>query len=103
MLHQDRKEGESKSFTEGNSPKIAFVYDWLVNYNMGGGEKVLEALMEIWPEAPVFTLIHDPSGPCGRLTTGREIIPSFIQHLPGYNHIDIVIKLVNIMTISIWL
>ena len=25
---------------------------------MRGGEKVLEALLEIWPEAPVFTLFH---------------------------------------------
>lgn len=66
-----------------NDPKVAFVYDWLVNYNIGGGEKVLAALMEIWPDAPTFTIVHDPSGPCGLLTHGKQIKPSLIQHLPG--------------------
>ena len=69
--------------TNKETPKIAFIYDWLVNYNMGGGEKVLEALMEIWPEAPTFTLVHDPTGPCGALTNGKQVNPSLIQHLPG--------------------
>ena len=64
-------------------PTIAFLYDWLVNYNMGGGEKVLEALMEIWPDAPIFTLVHDPTGPCAALTHGKQVNTSLIQHLPG--------------------
>ena len=64
-------------------PRIAFVYDWLVNYNIGGGEKVLEALMELWPEAPIFTLVYDPTGPCGLLTNGKQVKPSLIQLLPG--------------------
>jgi glycosyltransferase involved in cell wall biosynthesis len=62
-------------------PKISFVHDWLVTY--GGGEKTLAAMMEVWPEAPVYTLVHDPDGPCRGFTQGKIIHTSFIQKLPG--------------------
>jgi glycosyltransferase involved in cell wall biosynthesis len=73
----------NKDTSSGDDPKIVFVYDWLVNYNMGGGEKVLAALMEIWPAAPTFTLVHDPRGPCAALTKGKQVNTSLIQYLPG--------------------
>ena len=38
--------------------KIALVHDYLVQD--GGAEKVLKSLHEIWPEAPIFVLFHDP-------------------------------------------
>jgi len=41
------------------SPKIAFVYD-RVN-KIGGAERVLEALHEIWPEAPLYTSVYEKS------------------------------------------
>lgn len=37
--------------------KVAFVHDWLVSCR--GGEKVLEALLPLFPGAPVFTLFYD--------------------------------------------
>lgn len=37
--------------------RVAFVHDWLVTYR--GGEKVLEALAELYPEAPIYTLFYD--------------------------------------------
>ncbi|HEY5611688.1 MAG TPA: glycosyltransferase [Thermoanaerobaculia bacterium] len=36
--------------------KVALVHDWLTG--MRGGEKVLEAILEMFPEAEVFTLFH---------------------------------------------
>ncbi|MDH4273107.1 MAG: glycosyltransferase family 4 protein, partial [Candidatus Aminicenantes bacterium] len=36
--------------------KVALVHDWLTGQR--GGEKVLEVLAEIFPEAPVYTLFH---------------------------------------------
>jgi glycosyltransferase involved in cell wall biosynthesis len=36
--------------------KVAFVHDWLVTYR--GGEKVLEALIGLYPEAPIYTLFY---------------------------------------------
>lgn len=40
--------------------KIALVHDFLREY--GGGERVLEVLHEMFPEAPVFTAYLNPSG-----------------------------------------
>ena len=37
--------------------KIAIAHDSLTQ--MGGAERVLQALHEIYPEAPVFTLVYD--------------------------------------------
>ena len=37
--------------------RVAFVHDWLTTYR--GGEKVLEALLELYPEAPIYTLFYD--------------------------------------------
>ena len=38
--------------------KIALIHDWLTG--MRGGEKCLEALCELYPDADLFTLIHNP-------------------------------------------
>lgn len=37
--------------------KVCFVHDWLVTYR--GGEKVLQSLGKIFPEAPIYTLFYD--------------------------------------------
>ena len=36
--------------------RIALVHDWLTG--MRGGEKVLDALSERYPQAEIFTLVH---------------------------------------------
>jgi len=49
---------------------------------MRGGERVLEALLALYPEATIHTLVHAP----GRVSAAiekRPIRTSFIQHLPG--------------------
>ncbi len=38
--------------------RVALVHDFLVQ--MGGAEKVLEALHDLYPDAPVFTSVYDP-------------------------------------------
>lgn len=40
------------------APKIAIVHDWLTN--MGGGENVVLALHEAFPDAPVYTSTYTP-------------------------------------------
>jgi len=37
--------------------RVALVHEFLVQY--GGAERVLEALAEIWPDAPIYTLYYD--------------------------------------------
>ena len=38
-----------------DTKKIAIVHDWLTN--MGGAEKVIESFINIYPEAPIYTLM----------------------------------------------
>lgn len=59
--------------------RVALVHDHL-NQN-GGAERVLLALQSLWPEAPTFTLVHDPSA-FGDMFAGREIRTSFLQRIP---------------------
>ncbi len=40
------------------APRVALVHYWLLNWR--GGEKVLEGLGRIFPEADIFTLFYDP-------------------------------------------
>ncbi|MFY7930745.1 MAG: glycosyltransferase [Oligoflexus sp.] len=45
-------------FGERRRMRVAYVHDWLVTYR--GGERVLEAMLDLYPEAPVYTLFYDP-------------------------------------------
>ena len=59
--------------------RIALVHDWLTG--MRGGEKCLEALCELYPDAPIFTLLHHP-GSVSPAIERHTIHTSFIQSLP---------------------
>jgi len=59
--------------------KIALVHDYLVQY--GGAERVLECLAEIWPYAPIYTLIYDEEKTHG-IFKGKRIYTSFLQNIP---------------------
>ena len=39
------------------SPRVAIVADWLVS--LGGAERVLEALAELYPKAPIYTPLYN--------------------------------------------
>jgi glycosyltransferase involved in cell wall biosynthesis len=59
--------------------KIALIHDWLTG--MRGGEKCLEVLCELFPEATLFTLLHK-EGSVSETITRMKIKTSFIQSLP---------------------
>jgi len=59
--------------------KIALVHDWLTG--MRGGEKVLEAMCEVWPDADLYTLLYLP-GKLSPIIEKRRIFTSFINRLP---------------------
>jgi glycosyltransferase involved in cell wall biosynthesis len=61
--------------------KIALVHDFLDQY--GGAERVLEALCEMFPEAPIFTLLYDKERLRGKFAD-REIQASFLQKFPEF-------------------
>lgn len=59
--------------------RVALVHDWLTG--MRGGEKVLEVLCELFPDAPLHTLLHLP-GSVSPVIEDRPIRTSFLQRLP---------------------
>ncbi|HMN19360.1 MAG TPA: glycosyltransferase [Candidatus Moranbacteria bacterium] len=59
--------------------KIALVHDYLVQY--GGAERVLECFCELYPEAPIYTLVHDKEVMRGHFAD-RRIYTSFLQKMP---------------------
>jgi len=62
-----------------SSLKVALVHDWLTG--MRGGEKALETLCEMFPDAPLWTLVHVP-GSVSEAIEARKIHTSFLQHMP---------------------
>ena len=59
--------------------KVAIIHYWLVG--MRGGEKVVEALCEMYPQADIFTHVYVPEMVSERIRQHR-IIPTFINSLP---------------------
>jgi glycosyltransferase involved in cell wall biosynthesis len=69
-------------------PRVALVHDWLTG--MRGGEKVLEVLCDLFPDAALFTLVHVR----GSVTPAIERLApraSVLSRLPGiarvYRHL----------------
>lgn len=60
--------------------RVALVHDWL--NGMRGGEKVLEVLCELYPQAEIFTLVYDPARISDTIRA-HQVHTSFIQKLPG--------------------
>jgi hypothetical protein len=60
--------------------RIALVHDWL--NQMGGAEDVLEALVEMYSDAPIYTSMYAPDlmPPSYR---ARDICVTWMNHLPG--------------------
>jgi len=59
--------------------KIAIIHDWLTG--MRGGEKCLEVICKLYPDADLFTLLHIP-GKVSPEIESHPIHTSFIQKLP---------------------
>lgn len=61
-------------------PRVAIVHDWLTG--MRGGEKVLEALCEIYPDARLYSLVRIKGSVSARIE-GHAIRTSPVQWLPA--------------------
>lgn len=59
--------------------RVALVHDWLTG--LRGGERVLEQLCLLYPQADLFTLVHE-RGSCGDIIESRRITTSFLNRLP---------------------
>lgn len=63
--------------------KVAIVHYWLVG--MRGGEKVVEVLCDLYPNADIFTLVCDRSAISEKLRR-HHIKTSFLQNIGGVKH-----------------
>ncbi|MFA6982004.1 MAG: glycosyltransferase [Patescibacteria group bacterium] len=65
-------------------PRVVLIHDYLVQY--GGAEKTLEAIAEIFPDAPIYTGIYNPKS-IPETITRRKIITGknpFLKLFPKY-------------------
>ncbi len=60
--------------------KVAFSHDWL--NGMRGGEKCLEALCELYPQADIYTLFFDRSKISGPILN-HKIHESYLRRAPN--------------------
>ena len=65
--------------TRFSAPRVAIVHYWLVA--MRGGERVVERLLDIYPDADLFTHVYDPTKMSATIRKTR-VTTSFIQKLP---------------------
>ncbi|KKS89967.1 MAG: Glycosyl transferase group 1 [Candidatus Woesebacteria bacterium GW2011_GWA1_43_12] len=63
--------------------RVALVHDYLNEY--GGAERVLEALVELWPDAPIYTAFAVPGSSAAKAFADKKIITSWFQNIPFYN------------------
>jgi glycosyltransferase involved in cell wall biosynthesis len=67
----------------GSTVKVAIVHYWLVG--MRGGERVVEVLSDLYPDADLFTLVCNPDAISAKLRRHR-ITTSFLQKIGGVRH-----------------
>lgn len=64
--------------------KVVLLHDWLTGFR--GGERVLEVFCQMFPDAPIYTLIHK-EGSVGDVIESHTINTSFLSGIPGIaNH-----------------
>jgi glycosyltransferase involved in cell wall biosynthesis len=60
--------------------RVAIVHYWFVTFR--GGERVLEILADMFPQADIFTMVLDPKALPPSLRS-RNFTTSFLQRIPG--------------------
>ena len=66
---------------ENKKPKIALVHDYLICF--GGAERVLKSLRNLYPEAPIYTLLYDESK-MKKYFPNAKIRSSFLNKFPEF-------------------
>src|SRR5262249_34094942 len=79
FLAVEWRPSQSEGATAVAHVKIALVHDWLITWR--GGEKVLEALLELMPDADLYTLFHEPLAMPESIER-RAVHTAFVDGLP---------------------
>lgn len=64
--------------------KIAIIHDYLNEF--GGAERVLLALTEIWPDAPIYTSFYNKDSETYKRFKGKNIITSWVHKIPFFSN-----------------
>lgn len=78
-MPHDGREDLPVTTTLYRQPKVALIHYWLVG--MRGGEKVLEALCRMYPQADIFTHVYDPKTMSDTINRHR-VIETSVGRLP---------------------
>jgi glycosyltransferase involved in cell wall biosynthesis len=62
--------------------KVSLVHDYIKEY--GGAERVLEALCEAYPDAPIYTAFYKKDSAAWDKFKKKKIIPSWVQYIPFF-------------------
>jgi glycosyltransferase involved in cell wall biosynthesis len=77
LRHGPAYHANPKPFSQ---PRVALVHYWFVS--MRGGERVVERLLGLYPQADIFTHVYDPAQVSAKIARAR-ITTSFIDRLPA--------------------
>lgn len=61
--------------------RVALIHDFLTSYT--GAERLVKVLADMYPDAPIFTLLYDKER-MGEIFPPKRVRPSFLQRLPGF-------------------
>jgi len=64
-----------------STARIALIHDWLVGY-AGGGERVLEQMIDLYPQAQLYAAVDTLDGSNREFLHGKQPITSFAQRVP---------------------
>jgi glycosyltransferase involved in cell wall biosynthesis len=68
------------AFTEFSNLRVAIVHYWFVG--RAGGERVVESIAELFPQADLYCLVAEQSE-LAPVLRGRKLYTSFLQSIPG--------------------
>ena len=63
--------------------KVALVHDQINEY--GGAERVLEALCELYPDAPIYTSFYKKDSLAWKHFKHKKIVPSWAHYIPFFS------------------
>jgi len=76
----DQFNQQSEISNQKFTPRVLLAHDWLTG--MRGGERVLEVLCRSFPQAPIYTLIHN-SAAVSDVINAHAVTTTWLQHVPG--------------------
>lgn len=65
--------------------KVALAHDYLSEY--GGAERVLGALSDMYPQAPIYTAFKVSGSSAAKAFSDRKIIQSWFRYIPFYKYL----------------